>query len=206
MPYPVTVALEPQVTGRDRMTTFFRLILAIPHGILVGGGDDGPGLLGIPAYCMAVFSWFTILVTGRHVQGMRDFATYYLRWRVRAFAYIMLLTDKYPPFGDADYPATVSVTAPTGERDKLGVALRLIFVIPHIVVLFFLALGWLIVTIIAWFAILFTGEYPASLAPFSLDVLRYATRIEAYMLLLVDEYPPFALTEPDARAEAPALQ
>ena len=59
--------------------------------------------------------------------------------------------------------------------------------------LFFLLLAWLIVTVFAWFAILFTGEYPASLAPFAISVLRYLMRVEAYLLLLVDEYPPFAL-------------
>ena len=52
----VTVTVDPQRTGRNRLTTFFRLILAIPHMILVGAGDDGPGLLGLVAYVMAIFS------------------------------------------------------------------------------------------------------------------------------------------------------
>jgi hypothetical protein len=70
---------------------------------------------------------------------------------------------------------------------------RLILVLPHLVVLFFLLLGWLVSTVIAWFAILFTGSYPPSLLPFGLGVMRWALRVEAYLLLLVDEYPPFAL-------------
>ena len=46
---------------------------------------------------------------------------------------------------------------------------------------------------IAWFVIVFTGAYPSSLAPFGLGVMRWMLRVEAFLLLLVDEYPPFAL-------------
>ena len=49
------------------------------------------------------------------------------------------------------------------------------------------------ITVIAWFVILFTGSYPQSTLPFALGVMRWTLRVEAYLLLLVDEYPPFAL-------------
>ena len=61
--------------------------------------------------------------------------------------------------------------------------------------LFFLMFGWLVTTVAAWFAILFTGFYPASLYPFGVGVMRWILRVEAYMLLLVDEYPPFTLDQ-----------
>jgi hypothetical protein len=48
-----------------------------------------------------------------------------------------------------------------------------------------------VTTAIAWFAILFTGSYPPSLAPFGVGVMRWSLRVEAYLLLLVDDYPPF---------------
>ena len=191
------MSVHPRLTGRNRLTTAFRLILGIPHGILVGGGDDGPGLVGIPAYCMAVFSWFTIVFTGTHVQGMRDFARYYLRWRVRALAYVMLLEDRYPPFGDGDgsYPASISVTDPTKERDRLTVGLRVLLVIPHLIVLFVLLVGAIFVTIIAWFAILFTGRYPRGVFDYLQGVGRWTNRVAAYAFVLVtDEYPPFRLS------------
>jgi len=57
---------------------------------------------------------------------------------------------------------------------------------------------WFVTTVIAWFAILITGKYPAALYPFGIGVLRRAARLEAYMLLLVDEFPPFTLHEPAA--------
>jgi hypothetical protein len=66
--------------------------------------------------------------------------------------------------------------------------------IPHIVVLVFVTLAWLFTTIAAWFSILFTGTYPAGLYDFGVGALRWRLRVEAYLLLMVDEYPPFSLT------------
>src|SRR4249920_86631 len=98
MAYPVSVNVEPSLTNRNRLTTAFRLILAIPHLILVGGigfgvasGRDGrttlggeQGLLGAVAIFLAVVSWFTIVFAGTHIIGIRQFTLFYLRWRVRA--------------------------------------------------------------------------------------------------------------------------
>jgi hypothetical protein len=61
---------------------------------------------------LAVVSWVTLLITGQQFQGIRDFCLYYLSWRTRALAYMALLRDEYPPFGDAPYPATIHVPAP----------------------------------------------------------------------------------------------
>ena len=107
MPYPVLVNVEPLLTNRNRLTTAFRLILAIPHLILVGGigfgvassgdsrttvGGEG-GLLGAVAIFLAIVSWFTLVFAGKHIIGIRQFTSFYLRWRVRALAYFMLLED-----------------------------------------------------------------------------------------------------------------
>lgn len=210
MPYPVSVSVEPAVTHRNRLTTAFRLVLAIPHLILVGGvgfsvlpGNRGnttavggeTGLLGAVVFFLAVISWFTIVFSGSHIVGIRQFTHFYMRWRVRALSYLMLLEDPYPPFGDALYPASISIVDPAGPRDRLTVAFRIFLGIPHFIVLFFLIFAWWLTTLIAWFAILFTGEYPAGLYTFGAGVLRWFMRVEAYMLLLVDDYPPFQLGE-----------
>jgi hypothetical protein len=138
MAYPVSVSVERAIANRNRLTTAFRLILAIPHLILVGGvgigiashhdsgttiGGEG-GLLGAVAFFLAIVSWFTILIGGTHILGIRQFTAFYLRWRVRALAYFVLLVDPYPPFGDAPYPAVLEIVDPTGSRDRLTVALR----------------------------------------------------------------------------------
>jgi len=208
MAYPVTVTVQPALTNRDRVTTLFRFLLAIPHLLLVGGaalggsfviGDDRRwsfggegGLLGAVAYFLAVINWFMIVITGTDVPGIRQFSTFFLRWRVRAIAYLMLLEDAYPPFGDEPYPASVEVIDPAGPRDRVSVAFRLILAIPHFIVLAFVMLAWCITTIVAWFLILFTGEYPAGLYEFGVGSLRWLIRLQAYLLLLVDDYPPFA--------------
>jgi hypothetical protein len=195
--YPITVSVEAQTGARNRLTTALRPILSIPHMILVGPGTwlhrlDSAGLIGAAAYVLAVVNWFAILVAGEPIKGIRDFQLYYLRWRTRAVAYMALFVDPYPPFGDGPYPATIAVAEPT-VRDRATVAVRLILAVPHLIVLFFLVLAWVLCTVVAWFAILFTGIYPASLYPFALGVMRWTLRVEAYLLLLVDEYPPFTL-------------
>jgi len=208
MSYPVSISVEPSLTSRNRLTTAFRLILAIPHLILVGGvgmgvayrgdrtttaGSEG-GLLGAVAVFLAIVSWFTIVLTGTHIVGIRQFTAYYLRWRVRALAYLTLLEDPYPPFGDAPYPASIEIVDPVGPRDRLTVGLRLLLAIPHFVILLFVLLAWALTTIAAWFIILFTGAYPQGLYEFGVGALRWRLRVESYMLLVVDEYPPFSLT------------
>ncbi len=68
--------------------------------------------------------------------------------------------------------------------------------IPHIFILVFLGISVVFVTIIAWFAILFTGKYPAGMHEFVVGVLRWSLRVNAYAFLLItDEYPPFRLSE-----------
>ena len=70
--------------------------------------------------------------------------------------------------------------------------LRLLYVIPHAIVLFFLLIAWFVTTVIAWFAILFSGNYPSGLYEFGVGVMRWQVRVEAYVLLMRDEYPPFS--------------
>lgn len=207
--YPVRVRLERATEDRNRLTTAFRIVLAIPHLLLVGGPvaaafswswssengyswGAGGGVLGAVAAVIAIIAWFAIVFNSKYPQGLWELAAYYLRWRVRAVSYVALLRDEYPPFGDGPYPVSLELSPPESSRDRVTVAFRLILAIPHLVAICFLGLAWALATIVAWFAILFTGRYPSALYDFAVGVLRWNVRVEAYLLLLRDEYPPFS--------------
>ena len=206
------VSLTPQLAGRNRLTCAFRPILAIPHVLLVGAPiavgislsgnmlegpngswGGGTGVLGLVAAVAALIAWFAILFTGQYPRGLWNLGTMYLRWRVRAVAYMALLRDEYPPFGDAEYPASVVVLAPDGPRNRLTTAFRILLLIPQFIVLWVLSVVWLFTTIAAWFAILFTGRLPQPLADYGVAMVRWGARVESYLLLLHDEYPPFTM-------------
>jgi hypothetical protein len=211
-PHPVRLRVVPRLDDRNRLTTAFRFVLAIPHLLLVGGpiavamtwgrtseaGVDhswgaGGGALGAVAFVCALIAWFAIVFTGSAPEGLLRLSAFYLRWRVRASAYVALLRDEYPPFGDAAYPAEVELPVVPQPRDRLSVAFRPILVIPQLLAVWAIGFAWGITTIIAWFTILFTGRYPSALYRFGMGALRWTTRVEAYLLLLTDEYPPFTL-------------
>lgn len=207
----VSVTVAPAVTHRNRLTCAFRPILALPHILLVGGpiafalsfavpgdGKSGfewgsGGVLGAVAVVCAIIAWFAIVLGFRAPSGLENLVTLYVRWRVRAVAYLALLRDEYPPFGEGDYPATLRLSPAEEPRDRLTVAFRFFLALPHLVVIWVLGIAWGITTIVAWFAILFTGNYPRSLYGFATGMLRWNTRVEAYVLLLHDQYPPFSL-------------
>ncbi len=207
---PVDIAVTPAIDRRNRLTSAFRFILAIPHVLLVGGplvyatgwawtGDDnmsflfgGGGLLGAVAGLASVGAWFAIVLTGRHPEVLWDFCEFYLRWRVRVVAYTALFRDEYPPFGGRAYPAWLVLERPTEPRDRLTVAFRLLLAIPQFFAVWLLGIAWAITSFLAWLSILLTGRYPEELYRFGVNVFRWSVRVEAYLLLLVDEYPPFS--------------
>ena len=108
MPYPVTFECD-YVEKRSRLTTFFRLILAIPHLIVVS-------LYGIAAWVVIVVAWFALLFTGRWPHGVYDFVGGFWRYATAVYGYCYLLTDDYPAFGpDVDaYPVRLNIAPPPG--------------------------------------------------------------------------------------------
>lgn len=93
--YPARFLAADDTTGRNRLTVFFRLILAIPHAIIVG-------LLSYAARAVAFVCWLIALFSGSVPEGLHNFLAGYVRWSIRLQAYEGLLTDKYPPFSMSD--------------------------------------------------------------------------------------------------------
>jgi hypothetical protein len=195
--YPISYDV-PYKEELGRLSTAFRAMLAIPQLLIVGGPGVGfgansqTGLFGAVVAITSVISWFAIMFTKRYPRGLWDMAMTYMRWRANVVTYAALLRDEYPPFGEGDYPAVFEMTYPE-QSNRWTVGLRLFLVIPHVVVLLLVTLVWLATAIIAWFAILFTGRYPEGLFRFGVGTMRWTLRVQAYLYLMRDEYPPFSL-------------
>ncbi len=173
----------------SRGLIFVKWLLAIPHLAVLY-------LYGAAAGVITVIAWFAILFTGRYPRAMFDFAVGYLRWGVNVFAYIYLLRDEYPPFSNADglYPARFALAYPA-SLSRWKIFLKWLLVIPNVVVLYFLLLAAMVCTVIAWFAILFSGRYPEGLFRFVVGVYRWSMRVNTYLYLLTDHYPPFTTAQ-----------
>jgi hypothetical protein len=90
----------------------------------------------------------------------------------------------YPLRFDVEYPERLS-------RWKIFV--KWLLIIPHIIVLYLLALVAYLITFVAWLVILITGNYPEGLFKFVVGVVRWSANVNAYILLMRDEYPPFTM-------------
>ncbi|HEX3561687.1 MAG TPA: DUF4389 domain-containing protein [Solirubrobacterales bacterium] len=197
--YPISYEADPELEGRNRLTTFFRYLVAIPWLIVAS-------IYGFVAEIAAVIAWFAIVFTGKYPEGLYNFNAGYLRMISRVNGFEYLLTDGWPPFGgdDApDYPIRVGVPAPLDEYDRLKTGLRLIIGIPVYLLAIVQAIILTVCSLIAWFAILFTGKLSEGLFNPIRSSAAYLTRAGGYFLLLTEDYPPFTYEEGGA---APAGQ
>jgi hypothetical protein len=171
----------------SRWLIFVKWLLAIPHLIILYALMAVAGIVTFVA-------WFAILFTGRYPKGLFDFVVGINRWQNNVDAYVLLLRDDYPPFSlsAGQYPVTFDIEYP--ERlSRLLIFVKWLLIIPNLIVLLFLVIVYVITLVIAWFAILFTGRYPKGLFDFGVGVLRWGARMNAYYMLMRDDYPPFSL-------------
>jgi len=189
MSYPVSYEVTPQLSDRNRITALFRIVLAIPHLIIVSA-------FSYVVQAIAIISWLAIVITGNMPRGLWNFTVGYMRWRTRANAYILLHRDEYPPFSmDEDpYPAAFVSGEYPASRNRLTVLLRLIWMIPIAIYAMIIGIIAAILYLIMWLLIIVTGSAPEGLYNFTVGSLRIGARLEAYMLLVTDEYPPFSMT------------
>jgi uncharacterized protein DUF4389 len=201
--YPVQFSVAYPDRELNRLTSFFRLIVAIPILIVLaalgneygswsndwGFAAGGGGLLFFPPLLMIVFRQ-------KYPRWWYDWNLELMRFSNRVGVYLGLMDDEYP---STDEQQSVTLDFPYPDaRNGLNRWLPLVkwlLAIPHYVILVFLGLAAFVAVIVAWFAILFTGRYPRGIFDFVEGVLRWSNRVVGYALILVtDEYPPFSLS------------
>jgi hypothetical protein len=197
----------------DRLTTFFRLIWAIPiiivltvlsstassTVIVVTKTGETVSEVTRTSGGIAAGLWFAtvlmIVFRERYPRWWFDFARELTRFEARVGAYLGLLTDRYPSTVD-EQAVHLEIDYPDVEQDlnRWLPLVKWLLAIPHFIVLAVLAIVAFFAIIIAWFAVLFTGRYPRALFDYVLGVTRWGLRVVAYAVLLVtDRYPPFSL-------------
>jgi hypothetical protein len=173
-----------------RWGPMFQWILAIPHFIVLY-------VLVLVGEILAFVSWFIIVFTGKLPEGIANLQCMVLRYMTRTNAYAAGLRHEYPPFEFATtpadpgaYPARVNFAPELDGRNRLTVALRLIWMIPAAIVTYIIGIVAFVCWFIAAFAVLFTGGWPGGLRVWVLKGLRAFLRLYAYTFLLTDKYPP----------------
>lgn len=204
--YPVTFSVDYPDRKLNRLTTFFRIFMAIPIGIvsllLVGGDLSGPGIADVSYWAGAALGLVTlptllmILFRQKYPRWWFDWNLEILRFGNRIGIYLSLMDDRYPST-DEQQSVHLDFPYPNVEND-LGRGMPIVkwlLAIPHYIVLCVLYIGVFFAVVIAWFAILFTGRYPRGLFTFVEGVYRWQNRVVGYATALVtDRYPPFRLS------------
>ena len=169
---------------RNRLTVFFRLILAIPHVIWLL-------LWGIVATLAAIANWFATLVKGESPDGLHNFLATYLRYMTQVYAYILLIADPFPGFGGKPgYPVEIEVDPPR-PQNRWTVGFRIFLAIPAFIIAGIFGYLNRILALFSWFVALVLGRVPEGLRNVAAFALRFEQQTAGYTLLLTGRYPSF---------------
>ena len=194
----IETQIDVSLTERNRLTALFRIILVVPAFIFVSSfapatafSDDA---LGIFAGLLALPAALAIVVRQVYPSFVLAFNEALLSLQTRVDAYLLLLTDEYPSIEENDL---VSVTFPEVDAKQLNRFLPLIkwlLALPLYLVGILYIIYAALLTLLGWFSILFTGNYPEVCAEGVVGTIAYWNRVFGYAFLLVtDEYPTFSL-------------
>jgi len=207
--YPVAFSVDYPDRPLNRLTTGFRIFVAIPILIVAAtlggegssyygsaGGEHWAWGGGGAAAVLVLGPLLMILFRQKYPRWWYDWNLEVLRFENRIAAYLALMNDRYPST-DEHQSVHLDFAYPDAQHDlnRWLPLVKWLLAIPHYIVLLFLWLAALVCIVIAWFAILFTGRYPRGLFEFVDGVLRWGNRVVGYAFILVtDEYPPFRLS------------
>jgi len=174
------------VERHSRLTTFFRLLLAIPHLIVVS-------VWAFVAFFAVVIAWFAIVITGRYPAGLYGFVAGFQRYVTALYGYVGLLTDEYPPFSSdtSSYPVHLTIPPARTEYSRLKTLFRIILAIPVFIISYAMQIVWEIGVLIAWFVVVVIGKLPRGLHDMIVLGQSYQQRSGCYLLLLTEDWPPF---------------
>ncbi|HST16256.1 MAG TPA: DUF4389 domain-containing protein [Gaiellaceae bacterium] len=203
--YPVEFSVEYPDRSLNRLTTAFRIFVAVPILIVaatLGGaqsgsaaGEQGWHFAGSAGALLVAAPALMILFRQKYPRWWFDWNRELLRFSNRVGVYLALMDDHYPST-DEQQSVTLDYAYPDVEHDlnRWLPLVKWFLAIPHYIVLFFLWIAAFVMIVVAWFAILFTGRYPRGAFDFVAGVLRWTNRVAAYAFVLVtDRYPPFSL-------------
>lgn len=191
MRHPVTIDVRrPEHFAREQLA--LRVVLFVLFGWL--GISFGAVFF---AFYIALPAYAAIALTNDGPEQFRVRSTpgivSVLRWALAVYAYFALLTDRLPT---REPPSEVALDVrPTGSPTVGSALLRILTGIPSALVLMILMCVSMILWLIAFVLVLATHDYPRALYDFQLGILRWIARLFAYQAALVEEYPPFALSD-----------
>lgn len=168
---------------RSRLTSFFRLLLAIPHALWIA-------VYGIGATLAWIAAWVMGLVKGEVPPGIHAFLAGYLRYRVYVSAYVSLAADPFPPFSGAPgaYPVTIEIDPPA-PQGRLTILFRGLLAIPAFLISYGLNYLLEIVGFLGWLHCVAMGRQAPGIEKLLLYGLRYQTQMQAYAFLVTGKYP-----------------
>jgi len=183
-PHPIHLVVTDDL-ARNRLTVFFRWILAIPLIIW--------WLLWSVAVSLVVLvAWIVGIVAGRIPEALHSFMAAYTRFHTHMSAYLWIAADPYPGFtGATGYPVDLEI-APATSQSRLTILFRGILAIPAEIVTAVLQSVAGVVAILAWFYALFTGQANQGMRDLQAYCIRYQAQTTAYVLLLTQRYPSFS--------------
>jgi hypothetical protein len=192
IPYPTQLDFrgEQQIA---RWRPLVQWLLAIPQLFIAY-------LLGQVRNILTLIAFFTVLFTRRIPRPLFGLIAMTFRYEWRAVSYVLFLREEYPPFDfqttaaddGADPHTQVNFTYPE-QMSRWQPLIKWLLALPHYLVLFALSVAGIFAFIGSFFAVLITGRYPLGLRNFLVGVYRYSLRVQAYVGLLTDQYPPFRL-------------
>jgi hypothetical protein len=204
-PYPVQLSIDYPDRPLSRLTSFFRIFTIIPIAIVLdtvsggtwesSGSNDTTLIATSAGGLLFAAPLLMILFRRKYPRWWFDWNLELQRFGNRVGTYLALMNDQYPATDEQqwlqlDYAYPYAAT----DLNRWLPLVKWFLAIPHYIVLFFLDIAVVVVVIIAWFAILFTGRYPRGLFHFVEGVVRWHNRVIGYALTLVtDRYPPFRL-------------